>query len=223
MYTVKTQIPVLGNSIIYTPSRTEYLGFWLRKSRIFWVFVVLLQSAYSVSCLAIEDRFEIKRGDVHDFECKAVVGRISAEFTFVGKAGGPKSLRWNRQGVSLNQLEHAWMIHVVGRIGAFDFGFYKYKTTAAEEVQGTMDKLLLAGQASVFRYTDGNAMEFVRLVPGEEVLLGVEEDDLRVFLKGENILLTLFADRPVSADFWILTAGEAPRKCRAKILYNNVQ
>jgi len=223
MYTVQTQVPVIGNSIIYTPSRNEYLGFWLRKPPIFWALIVLLQVAYSVSCLAAEDRFEITGGDVNDFECKAVVGRTSAGFTFVGETGESKSLRWNRQSVSLNQLEHAWMIHVVGRIGAFDFGFYKYKTTAADEVQDTMDKLLLAGQASVFRYTDANAREFVGLVPGEEVLLGVEGDDLRVFLKGENILLTLFADKPVSAYFWVLTAGEAPRKCRANISYKNVQ
>ena len=207
---------------IFESNREDFLCGLMLLGNKFLLFVFLLAFLFPINCLATEDRFEIRETDNNDFDCKVTISDQLGVFTFVGEADENKKITWNSDRVGIDQLEHAWIVHIKNRIGIFDLGLYKYKTmfgTPSKETEGTIERLSEVGQTSIYRYLQDDTMEVIRLVPGEKIYPKVTGNNLRIVIEGENILITLFADQPSHVNLWVISNNEIPRKCRAKVLY----
>jgi len=123
-----------------------------------------------------------------------VVTASSAEFSF--PVPHQDSWHWGRSNTPENALEYRWELCVRGRGGEYQFGFSLYRFPKAKENGGSLEALLKAGQASIWKLEpDGGASVVadatVSATPGDGCVVIRVSDPASVRL--------LFGNRPTIA------------------------
>jgi hypothetical protein len=124
-----------------------------------------------------------------------VVSAVAAEFVLPIPAPDGE-WAWCHTTTPDNVLEYRWMIRVGGADSEYEFGFSLFKFPGCREAHGSLDDLLAAGQANVWKlHADGGAS----VVDGAQVSMAAGNGAVFISITDPAIVTLLFGNRPPKA------------------------
>lgn len=190
----------------------------------FFVFFHLVFVQYAVS----DDRLKIKPSETHDFNCKAIVVNDIAKFYFMDEINYYKNeLRWNSNDNSA--IEYSWSIYFEkeyiregNRYNGIDIGVRYFLLGKEEKYKGPIDKLINASKIISFGYLENGSFVPIYL-PSSKLEVNIANTDIVFSMKKSKETSFIFDNFPEVANFWVLHAGDKPRKCLSRIERTKVE
>lgn len=125
----------------------------------------------------------------HTAKTTATVAPNLVEIRISLEQSASAAWKWNRAETPDNGCEYMWQVSVANGGAKYSFGFYLYKFPGSKPAHGSLQTLIKAGQASVFR--DGGD-----LVQNAIVKAAIEEGKVVLSIADPNLIRAMFGNRP---------------------------
>lgn len=151
-----------------------------------------------------------------DLDIRATVSANAAEFSI--PLAKPTNVRWNwyLSATREDALEYQWGIRVRASDSEYEFGFFLFKFPGSSAATGSLEDLLNAGQATLWK-TDSDGSSSAIL----DARVSVSERDgaVQVRITDPAVVDRIFGSRPATARAVSKTPGAAEATHEVKILY----
>ena len=129
-----------------------------------------------------------------------VVSSTVAEFAIPVGDPGVGAWRWKRAETRDDGLEYRWGVRVTTGGQEYEFGFSLFKFPGAAEGSGSLEDLLRAGQASLWKLAPGRSGgTVVKTVKSAKVLVSAKDETVLIQITDAALVQLLFGEHPATA------------------------
>lgn len=173
-------------------------------------------SVLCAGCIAVsanDSRLNIGSAE-NDFRCTVNRQNDLYVFTFNGQPENHNDLfAVNKEKLPVGMLEYAWIVYLENENKKVNFGLSFYKTMGQQKSYSIED-LLAHGQISLFVEKEG--VQYSDLILGKRIKMKKEQEGIVIEFSTDEAGEFSITNYEF-ADFWILSAGDMPMKCRASL------